>query len=184
MRRTANPSPRHAPCFWSASMAYAEQVGEYRQTDGSSGPINSWYMRTNAIRTERTRTPVSSQQTLHHAVHLDAKIGKGHRIGTGRRPHDDVQPAPAGQDVLPNDFAQPALQSVAVHRRLTMPRHDDADSRKAERGSARPDREVPGPYDFPLLQYASDVRAATDALRPRITQARFTRRRTWTEASR
>jgi hypothetical protein len=67
---------------------------------------------------------------------------------------------------------------------LAMTRDDDADSRKAERGSARPDREVPGPYDFPLLQYASDVRAATDALRPRVTQARFTRRRTWTEASR
>jgi hypothetical protein len=65
-----------------------------------------------------------------------------------------------------------------------MTRDDDANSRKAERGSARPDREVPGSYDFPLLLNTPDVSATTDALRPRIAQARFTRRRTWTEAAR
>jgi hypothetical protein len=70
-----------------------------------------------------------------------------------------------------------------MHRRLTVAWHDDAHSRKAERGSARPDREVPGPYDFPLLLNPSYVSAATDALRPRVAQARLTLRRTWTEAS-
>jgi hypothetical protein len=65
---------------------------------------------------------------------------------------------------------------------LAMTRNNDANPRKAERGSARPDREVPGSYDFPLLLNTPDFCAATDALRPRIAQARFTRLRTWTEA--
>ena len=163
-------------------MAYAEHVGEYLQTEGNNGPRNIWYARTSAIRTERTAVPVSTHQPTHHAVHLDAKIGKRNGVCSWRRSNDDVESALGGEYVLANDFAKPALQSIAIDRRLSMTRHDDANSRKAERGSARPDREVPGSYDFPLLLDASDVCAATDALRPRKAQARVTRLRTWTEA--
>ena len=164
-------------------MAYAEHVGEYLQTEGNNGPRNIWYARTSAIRTERTPAPVSTHQPTHHAVHFDAKIGKRNGVCSWRRSDDDVESAIGGEHVLANDFAKPALQSIAIHRRLPMTGHDDANPRKAERGSARPDREVPGSYDFPLLLDTLDVCAATDALRPRIAQARFTRRRTWTEAS-
>ena len=163
-------------------MAYAEHVGEYRQTDGSSGPRKSWYARTSAIRTERTTSPVSTQQPAHHTGHFRAKVGKRHAVCSGRRFENDVEPPIRCQHILPDDFSQTTFQSIAVHGRLSMARHNDANSRKAERGSARPDRQVPGSYDFPLLLNASDVYAATDALRPREAQARFTPLRTWTEA--
>ena len=165
-------------------MAYAEHVGEYLQTEGSKGPTKSWYARTTAIRTDRTVPPVSTHQPTQHTAHLDAQIGEGHGIRAWCRSDDDVQPALGWKDILANDFSQPAFQPVSIHRRFAMTRDDDANPRKAERGSARPDREVPGSYDFPLLLYTPDVSAATDALRPRIAQARFTRRRTWTEAVR
>ena len=184
MRRTVNTNPLHAPCFWSASMAYCEHVGEYLQTEGSSGPRKSWYARTMAIRTVRTVAPVSTQQAAHRISHLGAQIGKGDGIGRRRGPHDDVPSMFRWQYVVANDFAEPTLEPVAIHCRLPMARNNDANPRKTERGSARPDREVPGPYDFPLLLNTPDVCAATDALRPRKAQARFTRRRTWTEASR
>jgi hypothetical protein len=37
MRRTASQLPRIAPCFSSASIAYAEQLGMYLQLGGSIG---------------------------------------------------------------------------------------------------------------------------------------------------
>ena len=140
-------------------------------------------MRTSAIRTERTRAPVSTHQPTQHTIHLCAKVSKRDGICAGRRFDDDVQTMLGWKDILANDFSQSALQPVAIHRGLSMSWHDDAHSRKAERGSARPDREVPGPYDFPLLLDTLDVSAATDALRPRVAQARLTRRRIWTEAA-
>ena len=164
-------------------MAYAEHVGEYRHTEGSNGPRNIWYARTSAIRTERTAAPVSIHQPTEHAVHFDAQVGERYGIRSRRCSDDDVETALCRQHILPHDFAKASLQSIAIHGGLTVAWHDDAHSRKAERGSARPDREVPGSYDFPLLLDALDLCAATDALRPRIAQARFTRRRTWTEAS-
>ena len=74
-------------------MAYAEQVGEYRQTEGSSGPRNIWYARTSAIRTERTSTPVSTHQATEHAVHLDAQIRERHGVRGRRGSNDDVETA-------------------------------------------------------------------------------------------
>ena len=164
-------------------MAYAEHVGEYLQTDGNNGPRNIWYARTSAIRTERTATPVSTHQSTNHAIHFVAEIVERHRIRARCGLDDDVDTALRGQHVLPHDLSQAALQSIAIDCGLTVTRHNDAHSRKTERGSARPDREVPGSYDFPLLLDTLDLCAATDALRPRKAQARFTRRRTWTEAS-
>lgn len=37
------------PCTFSASMAYAEQVGVKRQLLGNNGEMTSWYRRTGAI---------------------------------------------------------------------------------------------------------------------------------------
>lgn len=165
-------------------MAYMEHEGEYRQTDGSSGPRKSWYPRTSAIRTERTPTPVSTRQPTKRAAHFGTEIGEVRAVSGWSSPDDDVQPALGSKHILPDDFAESTFQPIAIHRRLPMARYNDAHPGKAERGSARPDREVPGPYDFPLLLNAPDLRAATDALRPRKTQARLTRRRTWTEAAR
>lgn len=163
-------------------MAYAEQVGEYRHTDGNNGPRNIWYARTNAIRTERMATPVSTHQPTEHVVHLDAQVGERHGIRSWGRSDDDVETVIPSEHVLPHDFSQAPFQSITTHCGLAVSWHDDAHPGKAERGSARPDREVPGSYDFPLLLDTLDLCAATDALRPRKAQARFTRRRTWTEA--
>ena len=74
-------------------MAYAEHVGEYLHTEGNNGPRNIWYARTNAIRTERTATPVSTHQPTEHAVHFDAQIGERHGIRSRRRTNDDVETA-------------------------------------------------------------------------------------------
>jgi len=165
-------------------MAYAEHVGEYLHTEGNNGPTNIWYARTSAIRTERTATPVSTHQPTEHAVHFDAQVGERDGICCRSCSDDDVDTTLRRQHVLPHDFSQSSFQSIAIYCGVTVSWHDDAHSGKAERGSARPDREVPGSYDFPLLLDTLDLCAATDALRPRIAQARFTRRRTWTEASR
>jgi hypothetical protein len=163
-------------------MAYAEQVGEYLHTEGSNGPRNIWYARTSTIRTERIATPVSTHQPTEHVFHLDAQVGERQEIGSWRRSDDDVESVFRWKHVLPHDFSQAPFQSIAIHCGLAVSWHDDAHPRKAERGSARPDREVPGSYNFPLLLDTLDLCAATDALRPRKAQARFTRRRTWTEA--
>jgi hypothetical protein len=127
-------------------------------------------------------SPVSARQPPNRTVHLDAKIGEGNGIRTWRGSDDDVDSVGRWKKVLSEYFAQPALQSVAVDGGLSVARHDETDSRKIERGSARPERQVPGSYDFPLLLNSPDVCTATDALRPREAQARLTRRRTWTEA--
>lgn len=97
-------------------MAYAEQVGEYLQADGSNGPRKSWYARTSIIRTERTMAPVSTHQPTQHTVHLDAQVRKRHGICARCCPDDDVQATVGRQDILPDDFAQSAFQSVAIHR--------------------------------------------------------------------
>ncbi len=83
--------------------------------------------------------PVSTHQPTQHTVHLDAKVGKRYGIGAGCRPDDDVETALGGKEILADDFSQSAFQSVAIHRRLSMSGHDEANPRKAERGSARPD---------------------------------------------
>lgn len=127
-------------------------------------------------------SPVSARQPSYRTVHLDAKIGEGNGIRTWRDSDDDVDSVGRWKKVLPEYFAQPAFQTVAIDGGLSVTRHDETHSRKAERGSARPQRQVPGSYDFPLLLNSPDLCAATDALRPREAQARFTRRRTWTEA--
>lgn len=164
-------------------MAYIEQVGEYLHTEGNNGPRKSWYARTTAIRTERIISPVSTDQSCDHAVHLRTKGIEWRGIRGWCGFDDDIQRHISWQEIRPDDFAQPPFQSVAVHRSVAMARHDDANPRKVERGSARPDRKMPGSYNFPLLLDSPDVRAATDASRPRVAQARFTRRRIWTEAS-
>jgi hypothetical protein len=164
-------------------MAYIEHEGEYLQAEGSNGPRNSWYARTSAIRTERTSVPVSSHEPDHRPDYLFADVGELERVRTRRRPKYHVDSATTAKDFPANDLSQAPFEQVAVHRRAAMSWHDDANPRKAERGSARPDREVPGPYDFPLLLNTSDVRASADALRPRVAQALLTRRRTWTEAA-
>jgi hypothetical protein len=164
-------------------MAYVEQVGEYRHTDGSSGPRKSWYARTTAIRTDRIVSSVSTRQPLHRAAHFLAKRVERRGVRDGSGLDDDIQRHCSWQQVLPDDFAQPSFQLVASHCSVAMARHDDPDSWKIERGSARPDRQVPGSYRFPLLLDSPDLCAATDSSCRREAQARFTRRRTWTEAS-
>jgi hypothetical protein len=130
-----------------------------------------------SVQFQRAQSPDDSTQLLAERVERRG-------IGDWCCFDDDIQRHVSWQEILPDDFTQPSLQSVAIHRSVAVARHNDADSWKFERGSARPDREVPGSYNFPLLLDSSDVCAATDALRPREAQARFTRRRTWTEASR
>lgn len=164
-------------------MAYVEHVGVYRHTDGNSGPRKSWYARTNAIRTERIVSPVSTTQASDHVTHFFAKRVERGGIRSGCAFDDDIQRHIGWQKIVPDNFAQPPFQAVAIHRGVAVARHDDSDPWKIERGSARPDREVPGSYNFPLLLDSPDVCAATDALRCREAQSRFTRRRTWTEAS-
>jgi hypothetical protein len=163
-------------------MAYTEHVGEYLHTEGNNGPRNIWYARTSAIRTERTASPVSTRQPTEEPAHFDAQVREGRGIRSRCRSNDDIETTLRRQHILSHDFSQTTFQSIAIHRRVSVTWHDDAHSWKAERGSARPDREVPGSYDFPLLLDTLDVCAATDASRPRKAQARFTRRRTWTEA--
>lgn len=165
-------------------MAYVEHVGEYLHTEGNSGPRNSWYTRTTAIRTDRIVGPVSARQPSDSALKLVAELVERRGVRGWSGLDDEIQRHCSWQEILSDDLAQPPLQSVAFHCGVAMARDDHADSWKIERGSARPDRKVPGSYNFPLLLDSPDLCAATDALRPREAQARFTRRRTWTEASR
>jgi len=68
----------------------------------------------------------------------------------GRRANDEVHPHCGGKQLDADHFPEASLQSIAVHSRVSMPRDNDAGAGKGERGSARPEREVPGTYDLPL----------------------------------
>ena len=100
-------------------------------------------------RTELTPTPVSTRQRLKRAAHLGTEGGEVRAVSGWSSPDDDVQPALGSKHILPDDFAESTFQPIAIHRRLPMARYDDAYPWKAERGSARPDGEVPGPSTFP-----------------------------------
>jgi len=43
MRLSANQPPLKSPCFFNASKAYWEQVGEYLQLGGNRGERKFWY---------------------------------------------------------------------------------------------------------------------------------------------
>ena len=62
------------------------------------------------------------------------------------------------QQFEPHDFAHPSLELVAVDGRMAVPRNDQADSWRPERGSEMSDVEVTTPKSLPLsndgLQFA------------------------------
>ena len=74
-------------------------------------------------------------------------------VGVGTAPDRDVDRgtlAEHGKQFRTHELAQPALESIAIHRRVLVPRHDDADPGCGKRGSEDPDVEVYGPNSLPL----------------------------------
>ena len=60
--------------------------------------------------------PVSTEQLAQHAIHLRAEVGELQRVCAWRGAHDDVYSALGWKYVLSDDFAQPALEAVSIHR--------------------------------------------------------------------
>ena len=65
-----------------------------------------------------------------------------------------------GQHVVTHNLPEPALEPIPFDGVVTVSWNNDSDPRKRERGSADPDREVPGSNDFPLFLNSTDVSAA------------------------
>jgi hypothetical protein len=58
--------------------------------------------------------------------------------------------AQRGQQVQANELAKAALERVPIYHRMLMPRHDDPNTGKPERGSENSRIEVHGPNSLPL----------------------------------
>jgi hypothetical protein len=90
--------------------------------------------------------------------------------------------AQRGQEFDAHDFAQPALETVAIDGGVLMTRHHDPDARRAERGSEDPDIEMHGPDSLPLSNDGLYVRAPRQLVATRKSKAVVRRPRTCSEA--
>lgn len=82
----------------------------------------------------------------------------------------------------PHELAQPALERIAIDRRVLVSRHDDAHTRKLERGSENPCIEVHGPNSPPLSNDGLNVTAPRQSVAARKTKAAVRRPRTCSAA--
>jgi hypothetical protein len=76
------------------------------------------------------------------------------------------------------ELLQTALESVAVDGGVLMARHDNPNTRNAERGSEDPDIEIRGPNSLPLSNDALNIEAPRQPVATRKTEAVVTRLRT------
>jgi hypothetical protein len=82
------------------------------------------------------------------------------------------------QQLEPSELLQTSLESIAVDGGVLVARHDDPDTRNAERGSEDPDIEIRGPNSLPLSNDGLNVEAPREPMATRKTEAVVTRLRT------
>ena len=109
------------------------------------------------------------------------------RVSPGADRNVDRRVGPkAGQKVESDELAKAPLQAIAIHRRVPMPRHDDANARlyKLGRGGIREhaDVEVSGPDPLPFSTDRFEISSPRQAIRARKDESAVTRQRTCSEA--
>jgi hypothetical protein len=85
--------------------------------------------------------------------HVGAQGIESSAVGIGSASDRDIDRGALtkhGKQFGTHELAQPALESVAIDRRVLVPGYDDADARSGKRGSKDPDVEVHGPNSLPL----------------------------------
>jgi len=83
-----------------------------------------------------------------------------------------------GQQLQADEFAEPSLETVAIHGGVLMARHHDSDTRRSERGSEDPDIEMHGPNSLPLSNDGLDVDTPRQSVATRESKAVVRRLRT------
>jgi hypothetical protein len=82
------------------------------------------------------------------------------------------------QQLDADQFAKTALESVSIHRRVSVTRNDDANARMRERGSEGSDIEMHGPNSLPLSNDSLQVEAPRQPMATRKTEILVRRLRT------
>jgi len=126
-----------------------------------------------------------------HLVRRGEPDGNRHNVVAQRRQCGGVRLASrpnrdVGRSVLPehrqqldaDQFAKAALESVSVHRRVSVTWNDDANTRMRERGSEGSDIEMHGPNSLPLSNDSLQVEAPRQPMATRKTEVLVRRLRT------
>ena len=120
MRRSVYPTPRIAPCFRSAIIAYWEHVGVNRQFGPSKGERIIWYRRMIATRTLLITRRLSWFQETPHSLGAFVEVQ-----GRCFRPrHDDNMHVLRELGAMgPVEFAQEPLDAIPHHCRADFSRY-------------------------------------------------------------
>jgi hypothetical protein len=80
--------------------------------------------------------------------------------------YDHVEHRQPGEDHRSDQLAKPALEAVAINRRATMLRHDEADTGmlQTQKGSAHPNVEMFGAKALPFSRNLAKLGATRDAV--------------------
>jgi hypothetical protein len=102
--------------------------------------------------------------------HIRLERGPACGIGFASRSNGDVDwssETKTRKQVDANKLTEPAPESVAINRRVLMPRNDDPDARKAERGSEDSGVEMHRPNSLPLSNDGLNISAPRQSVAAR-----------------
>jgi len=88
--------------------------------------------------------------------------------------YDHVQHRNSRENQRPYEFAKPALEAIAINRRATVLRHDEADTGmlQTQKGSAHPNVEMFGAKALPFSRNLAKLGATRDAVTARKRRGR------------
>ena len=109
-----------------------------------------------------TGTPILEMTC--YRFNLGSELGKARQVGIRPSTEYDVYRDLLSQQVQPCQFSQSSLEAVTCYSRVSMTRHDYADSRtfpirrRIDKRGSHPDLDVSGPDAPPLSCYSCEVR--------------------------
>ena len=112
----------------------------------------------------------SLSHTLRQTAECRGEVLQGHAVRGREGPDDYIAIACSGQPLGANDFTQPALQSIATHRGLSVLRHYDPHPQKSKRGRTHAKDEAARLQSSSLFPDPINVLATRDPRRSRIHQ--------------
>lgn len=116
--------------------------------------------------------------------HIRLERGPACGIGLASGSNGDVDcgsETKAREQVHANEFTEAAPESVAINRRVLMPRNDDPDARKAERGSEDSGVEMHRPNSLPLSNDGLNINAPRQSVAARKSKTAARRLRICSE---
>ena len=110
-----------------------------------------------------------SRQLSRGALNVALERAERRRIRLAACPDHKIDRRGRRQEARAHQFAQAALQSIAVDRRLRVTRYDQADAGVIERGSDGPNVQVRGSDSLPLSRNTLKLCPARQSMAPRKT---------------